>query len=152
MQYSEGQLGRVFVLRLEHGDPMPQVLEQFAAEHGVTSAVAFMVGGADDASKLVVGPENGMALPAVPMLTELVGPHEVAGVGMIFPDAAGQPMLHMHAACGRNSETITGCIRAGIRTWHVLEVVLIEITGLQAARLFDEKTGFQLLQCETPND
>ena len=147
MQYTEGQMGRVFALRLEHGDLMPQTLEDFCAEHGVKSGMAIMVGGADDGSKLVVGPEDGNVLPAVPMVTTLVGAHEVAGVGLIFASEHGKPVLHMHAASGRGEKTITGCIRAGVVTWHVLEVMLIEITGLDAIRLPDALTGFNLLQC-----
>ena len=58
MHYSEGQIGRVFALRLEHGEQMPEVLEEFAAEQGVQAGLAIMVGGADDGSKLVVGPEE----------------------------------------------------------------------------------------------
>lgn len=147
MQYTQGQLGRIFALRLEHGDLMPQVLEDFCVEQGIASGMAIMVGGADDGSKLVVGPEDGNALPAVPMVTQLVGAHEVAAVGLIFAGPDGTPVLHMHAASGRGESTITGCIRAGLLTWHVLEVMVIEITGLDAIRLPDALTGFNLLQC-----
>lgn len=146
MQYAEGTLGRVFALRLEHGDPMPQTLEEFAREQGVTSGLAIMVGGADDGSRLVVGPEDGQALPAVPMVTTLAGVHEIACVGTLFPDETGQPVLHMHAACGRETHTTTGCIRAGIKTWHILEIILLELNGLDLARLPDALTGFRLLQ------
>jgi len=148
MQFSEGQLGRTFALRLEDGEPMPQTLEDFLADRGITHGLAFMVGGADDGSKLVVGPEEGRALPVNPMVTALVGVHEILGVGTIFPDETGRPVLHMHGACGRQESTITGCIRAGIQAWHILEIVVLEITGLQAARLPDAQTGFHLLQCE----
>jgi len=150
MQYTEGTIGRVFALRLEHGEQMPQVLETFAAEKGMNSGVAIMVGGADDGSKLVVGPEDGSVLPAVPVVAALQGTHELAAVGTLFPDAEGKPVLHMHAACGRGDSTIAGCIRTGVDTWHILEIVLIEILGLQAARLADETTGFDLLQCGPP--
>ncbi len=147
MQYSEGKLGRVFALRLEHGDPMPQSLEDFAAEQGVLAGIAVMVGGAEDGSRFVVGPEDGEVLPPVPVVTALGGVHEVAAVGTIFPDEAGRPSLHMHAAFGRGEEARAGCIRAGIVTWHVLEVVLIEVVGLDAVRVADAETGFALLQC-----
>lgn len=147
MQYTQGQMGRVFAVRLEHGDPMPQTLEQFCEDHKVMSGLAVMVGGADDGSKLVTGPEDGNVMPPVPMVSALAGVHEVAAVGLIFASAEGKPVLHMHAASGRKESTITGCIRAGIVTWHVLEVMLIEITGLDAIRLPDEMTGFNLLQC-----
>jgi len=147
MQYSEGTLGRVFVIRLEHGEAMPQVLEELAAARGVRSGIAIMVGGLDDGGRIVVGPEDGAALPAVPVVRALRGVHEVVAVGTLIPDAQGKPMLHMHAACGRGEETETGCIRAGVAAWHVLEIVLIEINGLDAARLPDAATGFHLLQC-----
>jgi predicted DNA-binding protein with PD1-like motif len=147
VQYSEGQVGRVFAIRLEHGEPMPETLEKFAAEQGVASGLAIMVGGADKGSQFVVGPEDADTLPPVPMVNALSGVHEVAAVGTLFPDEEGQPVLHMHAAFGRGDDTKTGCIRAGIVTWHVLEVILLEVTGLAASRRPDPATGFHLLQC-----
>lgn len=147
MQYTEGAVGRVFALRLEHGEQMPQVLEQFAADQGVCCGMAIMVGGADDGSRLVVGPEDGAALPVVPMVAALCGTHELAAVGTLFPDEQGRPVLHMHAACGRGESTTSGCIRTGIHTWRILEVILIELTGMEAARRPDAETGFSMLQC-----
>ncbi len=147
MQYSEGAVGRVFAIRLEHGDPMPETLEKFAAEKKVQSGLAVMVGGAQDGSKFVVGPEDGRKLPPVPMIAALQGVHEVTAVGTIFPDEKGRPILHMHAAFGRGTQSRSGCIRAGIVTWHILEILLIEITGLQAVRVQDARTGFGLLRC-----
>jgi len=148
MQYSEGQVGRVFALRLEHGERMPEALERFAAEKGVKAGLAIMVGGADDGSKLVVGPEDGKATPPVPVLHALSGVHEVAAVGTLFPDERGQPVLHMHAACGRGPEALAGCIRKGLLTWQVLEIILVEVVGLDAVRRPDPATGFQLLRCK----
>jgi predicted DNA-binding protein with PD1-like motif len=148
MQFSEGQLGRIFALRLEDGEPMPQTLEDFLISQGITGGLAFMVGGADSGSHLVVGPEDSRELPFNPMVTALVGAHEILGVGTIFPNEEGRPSLHMHGACGRHENTITGCVRAGIQAWHILEIVVLEITGLQAVRRLDATTGFRLLQCE----
>jgi predicted DNA-binding protein with PD1-like motif len=147
MQYTEGTVGRVFSIRLEHGEPMPESLERFAAERGVRSGLAIMVGGADDSSRLVVGPEDGAALPPVPMVTALRGVHEAAAVGTLFPDETGKSVLHMHAVFGRGDEARSGCIRAGIVTWQVLEIILLEIVGGNAVRRPDEQTGFRLLQC-----
>ncbi|MFQ6098983.1 MAG: PPC domain-containing DNA-binding protein [Armatimonadota bacterium] len=148
MQYSEGAVGRVFALRLEHGEPMPETLETFAAEKNVAFGMVLMVGGADGGSKFIVGPENGDALPPRPMMNVLSGVHEVAAVGTLFPDEEGHPRLHMHAAFGREDQTRAGCIRAGIVTWQVLEVILLEVTGLAAARRLDPKTGFHMLHCD----
>ncbi len=148
MQYTEGALGRVFVLRLQQGEPMPETLETFALNKGITHAVALMVGGVDADSRLVVGPEDGAARPVNPMIATVPGVCEAAAVGFLFPDEKGRPMLHMHAACGRGDRTVTGCIRAGVVTWQVLELVVVELTGLHAARIPDPATGFRLLQCE----
>ncbi len=147
MQFTQGSVGRVFLIRLEHGERMPDVLEAFAATHSISSALAVMVGGVDDGSCIVVGPEDGTVLPPTPSVLTLCGVHEVAAVGILAPDEAGQPTLHMHAAFGRGDEAKAGCIRAGIVTWHVLEVLLVEVTGLSAARVPDPSTGFTLLQC-----
>jgi predicted DNA-binding protein with PD1-like motif len=34
--------------------------------------------------------------------------HEIFGTGTLFPDEEGNPVLHMHMACGRNNNTVTG--------------------------------------------
>ncbi len=55
------------------------------------------------------------------------------------------PILHMHLACGREGETITGCVRRGVKVWHVLELILIELTDTTGIRKYDPVTGFELL-------
>jgi predicted DNA-binding protein with PD1-like motif len=145
MKHSEARTGRVFIIRLEDGEVLHDCIERFAAENGVSAATVVAVGGADTGSRIVVGPEQGRAFPIVPMEHELSGVHELAGVGTVFPDDTGQPVLHMHAAMGRKDEASAGCVRAGVKTWHVLEVVLTEIVDSSARRLPDAATGFKLL-------
>jgi len=146
MKYSEGTIGRVFVLKFEDGDRLPEQLESFAAAHGVTRGMCIMVGGIDSGGTIIVGPEDGRIRPPVPISFELEGVHEVAGVGTIFPDKEGRPVLHMHAALGREGYTRTGCIRPGVGAWLVTEVILLEITGTTTSRVKDPATGFDLLE------
>ena len=146
MRYSEAKQGRVFVIRLEDGDVVHETIEEFAAEQGIGSATVIAVGGADDGSRLVVGPEEDRATPVKPMEAELRNAHEVAGVGTLFPGPEGKPVLHMHMACGRNEETVTGCVRAGVKTWHVMEVIVTELVDCKATRAVEPATGFALLQ------
>lgn len=146
MKFSPSQLGRVFVIRLEDGDVVHECIERFAADHGITRAALTLHGGADRGSVLVTGPREDRGPPPIaPQTTALDHVHEVVGSGTIFPDANGTPILHVHLACGRGAETITGCIRTGVKTWHVLEVILIELLGSTARRLRDDATGFDLL-------
>jgi predicted DNA-binding protein with PD1-like motif len=51
----------------------------------------------------------------------------------------------MHIACGRRESTITGCVRRGVKVWHVMEVIIFELTGTSAARIHDSETGFDLM-------
>jgi predicted DNA-binding protein with PD1-like motif len=146
MKYSEATLGRVFVLRLEDGEIVHEEIETFAQEHGIQSAAVLVLGGADEGSRLVVGPEQARATPVVKMEHQLDGVHEMAGVGTIFPDDEDRPMLHLHLSCGRRDQATVGCARDGVKTWHVGEVVIIELLGSPARRLFDPVTGFKLLQ------
>lgn len=145
MKYSEAKPGRIFVIRLEDGEIVHEVIEKFARDRQIRAAALIVLGGADRGSKIVVGPEDGRTQPIVPMQHILDDVHEVSGAGTLFPDDEGHPVLHMHMACGRRSDTITGCIRAGLRVWHVMEVVLFELTDTTGRRLPDPQTGFKLL-------
>jgi len=145
MQYTEAERGRTFVLRLEHGEVVHETIESFAREHKITAAALIVLGGAETGSRLVVGPEDGESRPVNPMVRELGHVHEIAGTGTLFPDEAGEPVLHMHMACGRENQTTTGCIRAGVRTWQILEVALFELVGTSGIRRRDPGLGFSLL-------
>ena len=145
MKYSEASHGRVFVVRLEDGDILHECIEQLAEEENIRAAALVALGGADSGSRLVTGPEHGRSKPIVPMELVTDNVREVTGTGTLFPDDQGKPMLHMHLACGRGGDTVTGCVRRGVKVWHVMEVIIFEITATQAARLPDEETGFKLL-------
>jgi predicted DNA-binding protein with PD1-like motif len=51
----------------------------------------------------------------------------------------------MHMACGRRTETTTGCVRRGVRVWHVMEIILFEILDSTGVRLLETASGFKLL-------
>lgn len=145
MKYSEGTVGRIFVLSLDDGDRLPQTVEDFCAEKDVARAICILIGGIDDGGNIVVGPKDRETMPPEPMLFKLAGVHEVAAVGTIFPDDDGAPRLHMHAALGRDGETHTGCIRPGVDVWKLGEFVILEISNNPATRKMDAATGFALL-------
>ncbi len=145
MKYSEAKPGRVFVLRLEDGDVVHETIESFAREQGVIAASMIILGGADASSTLITGPKQGRVPLIVPKTQVLDNVHEVTGTGTLFPDESGTPVLHMHMACGRGVSTITGCVRNGVRVWHVMEVILYELLDSTGKRKKDTTTGFDLL-------
>ncbi|NTW83745.1 MAG: DNA-binding protein [Chlorobiaceae bacterium] len=145
MKYSEARQGRTFVIRLEDGEIVHDKLEQFARDHGIARASLIAIGGADKGSVLVVGPEESRAIPISIMTHELYDAHEIAGTGTIFPDEEGNPVLHMHMACGREENTVTGCVRRGVKVWLVMEIVLTELLDNTATRQPGSESGFKLL-------
>ena len=145
MKAAQGQVGRVFVIRLEDGDVVPDCIERFAADNGVSVGHVVMVGGVGN-GKVVVGPKHATSMPIEPMLLPVDGVHEVVGVGVLAPGEDGKPILHIHGAMGRAGHTLTGCLREGVKTWLVAEVILYEIVGTSARRLKDSASGFTLLE------
>lgn len=144
MYVSEGKYGRVFVLRLEDGDSLPDCVERFAQDHGVERALCAMIGGIGG-GHVVAGPEDPLTSPIVPILHAIESVHEAAAVGTIFPGEDGTPKLHMHAALGRDGETRTGCVRPGVDVWKIGEVIVLEIVGTAMRRRVDPETGFEML-------
>ncbi len=145
MKYSEAKQGRTFIMRLEDGDIVHEEIEQFARDHSIKAGALIIVGGIDEGSKLIVGPKQGRSNPVTPMEHLLDDVHEIAGVGTLFPDEQGDPILHMHMASGRETSTVTGCIRNGVKTWHILEVILYELINSMGVRKQDSETGFKFL-------
>lgn len=145
MKYSEAKLGRVFILRLEHGDRLPDIIEEFAADQKIKSAIIHFLGGADTGSKAVVGPEDGTADIPRPVVADLPGTSEAVGIGTIFVNEEGKPKLHLHSAFGRGADTVTGCAREGVIIWHIGEAVIFELFNTNAKRKIDHGTGFELL-------
>ena len=145
MKYAKAKQGRIFLIRLEDGETVHEEIEKFAREQSITAAAMIIIGGADEGSKLVVGPERGRATTINPMEHILDNVHEIAGTGTLFPDDEGNPTIHMHMACGRNANTVTGCIRNGVKVWQVMEVVLFELIDTTGKRVLDPDLGFKLL-------
>ncbi len=150
MNYTEANLSRIFVLRLHQNETIHEVVEKFSKEKQIKNALCFFLGGADEGSKLVVGPKDGKAMPPQIMVALLKGVHEGLGVGTIFTDEAGAPKLHMHGSFGRNdasANAVTGCMRVGVQVWQIGEVVILELQGGTAKRKKNKETGFEMLEC-----
>lgn len=144
MQYSEGRIGRIFTLRLEDGDRLPECVEDFARLQDIESAFCMLLGGIGSGS-MVVGPEDPQGKTIIPVLQTITGAHEAAAVGTLFRDEEDKPVLHMHATMGRGDQCRTGCIRPGVDTWLVGEFVIAEIIDSGMMRTTDPESGFKLL-------
>jgi predicted DNA-binding protein with PD1-like motif len=148
MKACEGRIGRVFVIRLEDGDMVPACIERFAEDNKISVGHVIMVGDIGS-GEVVVGPRNSNEMPPQPIILPVDGAHELVGVGVLAPNEGGKPVLHIHAALGRAGRTMTGCLRPGVSTWLVAEVIIYEIVGASATRVRDNKSGFSLLDIKS---
>ncbi len=145
IKYSEAKQGRVFVIRLEHGETVHEEIEKFARTLSIRCDALVVVGGEDKGCRFVVGPEDENAGPIKPLNYVVDDVHKITGTGTLFPDEDGNPILHLHMASGRNSDTITGCIHQGVTVWQVMEVVLFELVDSTGTRVMDPELGVGLL-------
>jgi predicted DNA-binding protein with PD1-like motif len=148
MKYTEAKQGRLFILRLEHGDVITDTIQGFAKEKGIQSAYVQIVGGAEKGSKIVVGPEDGQATKPQKIYHHTAGVTEMFGVGTLFTNETGEPKLHLHSSFGRGEDAKTGCCWPGVVTWHIGEVIIHEILTDKASRKLNKDNGFELLEIE----
>jgi predicted DNA-binding protein with PD1-like motif len=141
MQYSEGQLGRIFVVRIDNGEDMLISLRRFVHDKGIQAGSIHFLGALMN-GRMVTGPEEPV-IPPVPHFVMFEGGWEVFGVGTIYP-AEGGPHIHYHASVGRSGHALTGCLREKATTYLVIEAVIMEFTGLNARHEFDQKTQTNL--------
>ena len=141
MQYTEGQIGRVFVVRIDDGEDMLLALRQFILDRDIHAGSIHFLGALMN-GRMVTGPEEPV-IPPVPHFVMFEGGWEVFGIGTIYPGEGG-PHIHYHGSVGRSGHALTGCLREKAITYLIVEAVIMEFTGLTARREFDEKMQLHL--------
>jgi predicted DNA-binding protein with PD1-like motif len=142
MQYSEGSLGRVFILKFENGDNLIGSIENLAREKSIGSGIILFIGAIQD-GQMVTGPE----MPVIPPISHwenYENAWEVFGMASVYPSDKG-PKIHVHSSLGRGRESLLGCLREKASVYLIVEAVLFEILGVDARRELDEKSGLYLL-------
>ncbi|MBF0559943.1 MAG: DNA-binding protein [Nitrospirae bacterium] len=143
MNYRIGEPGRIVVARFEDGDQILQGIAEIAKKEDVRAGVFYLVGGMRG-GRFVVGPET-EAMPPVPVWRELNESHEIVGIGTIFWQGE-EPKLHFHGAYAKHDSVKAGCMREKAETFLVLEAIIMEIKGVNAARELDPLSGMALLK------
>jgi predicted DNA-binding protein with PD1-like motif len=143
MQYRSGNIGRVFILKYEDGDSLLDGVIKVAKDEKVQCGFFLLLGGMRAAS-LVCGPKEPV-LPPEPMWQSFTDGREVAGIGSVFLKD-GEPAIHLHGAVGKGETTLTGCIRRDDKVFLVVEAMLVEVTGINAVKKVNEKTGIAMLE------
>ncbi|MCC4770515.1 DUF296 domain-containing protein [Methanosarcina sp. DH2] len=139
MEYAKGRIGRVFTVRVDHGDDLILELIKLAELEKIESAV-FMLLGALKEGKLVTGPKENRR-PPEPVWSAFNDAHEILGIGDIFQED-GKPKIHLHAGTAREDSIKLGCLRGESEVFMVVEVFIFELEGISARRVMDMEQGF----------
>jgi hypothetical protein len=139
MEYTAGTIGRVFFLRIDHGEDLIEALQTISRKENIRSAFFFLLGAIGQAD-LVAGPREA-CVPPVPMWVKINTPHEIIGIGNIFYEGEN-PRVHLHCSIGRDDTVRTGCLRNQSKAFMVNEVFILEISGMNAERVNDTEKGY----------
>jgi predicted DNA-binding protein with PD1-like motif len=141
MRYTEAKFGRIFYLRVDHGEDLLRSLESFIAEMNISSGIIHFLGALSE-GRIVTGPKKAV-LPPDPSFESYDGGWEVFGLATITP-GRDRPHLHLHASVGRKKEALTGCLREKAAAYIIVEAIIIELTGAVIFRKKDPVTGLEL--------
>ncbi len=82
MQYTEGQLGRVFVVRIDNGEDMLISLHKFIDDKDIRAGSILFLGALMNGRMVTV---EEPVIPPVPHFVMFEGGWEVFGIGTIYP-------------------------------------------------------------------
>lgn len=143
MKYTQGTVGRVFLLKFENNDILIDSLSSFVKKEHLKAATMIFIG-ALRKGDLVTGPKQAVIPPQPNKLTFKDG-WEVMGIGTIFTNSKG-PQIHIHSSLGKKNKVLTGCVRGKSKVFLVIEAVVFELKGIKASKDIDPKTGLNLLR------
>ncbi len=144
MDYRKGSIGRIFAVRIDHGEDVLGELSGLAVKEEIRSAFFIMLGAMGSAD-LVTGPKEKVVPPTI-VWSKFNDAREILGAGDIFWEN-GAPKIHLHGAAGSSSGITMGCIRKAAQAFMVLEVFIVEM-DISAQRVFNEKIGFSPMTFE----
>ncbi len=143
MEYTKGEIGKIFVLKFENNDIFLDELKKFAKKEKLKSAVFIFVGALRQGN-VVTGPKKPV-IPPEPNWVKFRDGWEALGIGTIFTGKSGAH-IHVHSSMGRKNKAITGCIRQKAKVFLVIEALVFELKGIKASKDLDPKTGLNLLK------
>jgi predicted DNA-binding protein with PD1-like motif len=141
MRALKGEIGRICFTRLLENDDVAEAIKKHAQESNVKAGVFILIG----ALKQVV---LGCYKEGEYVYTRMSGHVEVAScIGDIAVDEKGEIIIHAHiVVSNERGEAFGGHLMKGCLVSPTAELVIIEATGVNLRKAFDQKTKLNLLQ------
>ncbi len=143
MKYTQGTIGRVFLVKFDNQDILISNLSALAKKEKIKAATLIFIG-ALKSGNLVTGPKHPV-IPPQPNKVVFKDGWEVMGLGTLFTNSQG-PQIHIHASMGKKNKVLTGCLRGNSKVFLVIEAILLELKGVKAHKEIDPATGLNLLK------
>ncbi len=143
MKYTQGTIGRVFLVKFDDGDILIDRLVDLARKEKLRVATLIFLGALKKGT-LVTGPKKPV-IPPEPNKLSFKGGWEVMGIGTIFTNKTA-PQIHIHSSMGKKQKVLTGCVRGGSKVFLVIEAIVLELKGIKATKALDPETGLNLLR------
>jgi len=143
MQYTKGNIGRIFILKFEDDEVLLDKLSWFVKKEKLKAASMVFIG-ALKKGDLVTGPKKPVIPPQANKVYFKDG-WEVMGIGTIFTNNLS-PQIHIHGSMGKKQKVLTGCVRGKSKVFLVIEAIVFELIGVKATKSIDPKTGLNLLK------
>jgi len=144
VKYQVGEIGKVILAHFEDGDEIISNLVALVRRERIKGGVFYLLGGITK-GRIVVGPMNDDVRPPEPTWREIIDSHETLAIGTVFWQG-DEPRIHIHGTYGKLDSVKTGCLRDEAKTFLVLEVVMLELKGINAVREIDPDIHMALLR------
>lgn len=142
MDYTQAQLGRVFVARFDDSEDLLEGLKTLIKKEKIKAGFIHLMG-AVARSKVVLGPEE-RAYPPAPAWWSFDDAREVVALA-IFAWEEDEPKIHLHSGIGHHSESKVGCIRELCDVYLTVEAVIQEMISDNISRKIDSRYNASLL-------
>lgn len=143
MQYAEAKVGRIFYVRIDHGEDLIAMLEDFVSAKLIDAGIIHFLGALRE-GRMVTGPVQPVVPPGYWFESYAEG-WEVIGLGTIARGHGG-PHIHLHASVGKHRQALTGCLRERATAYLVIEAIIIEMVGIGLTRHLDPVAGIELTE------
>jgi len=139
-----GHLGRVVVARITPGQDLLHALTEIARRENIRSGVILSCVALLDKAVLrnvAVIPEELPITDAHRVWVEKTGPYEVVAMSGYVRLQRGEPSVHAHLVVSGGPDHATaygGHLAPGCHVFHLAEVIIAEITGVELTADMDE--------------
>ena len=137
--FSTNEIGRIYTLRLDKGDYLLESINALITREGVRDAVVLSAIGTLSSCVLHM-----VMTPDYPVVERYVHwedkPLELSSIDGIIAD--GKP--HLHATVSDHEVAYSGHLEEGCKVLYLVEVVIVEIKGLNLERLPNDMNTLQL--------